>query len=152
MDTDSIYMALAEENLYDSIQPVKKGFWEKMRENDCRDTFKADANSKFFPRTCCSNHKKHHKWEPGLFKEAFKTTEMLFLCGKTYCCYDNKTGKFEFSDKRLNKRVREDSGDGQMSKYRRVLDEAINLTNRGFRTVNHVLAPKEQTKRGLCCF
>ena len=41
-----------------------------------------------------------------------------------------------------------------MSKYRRVLDEAINLTstNRGFRTINHMVATYEQTKKGLSYF
>ena len=36
MDTDSLYLALAEENLYDCIQPEKRDIWEKMRENDCK--------------------------------------------------------------------------------------------------------------------
>ena len=40
MDTDSLYLALAEENFYDCIQPAKRAAWEKMRENDCRDSFK----------------------------------------------------------------------------------------------------------------
>ena len=31
MDTDSLYLALAEENLYDCIQPEKKDVWYKMR-------------------------------------------------------------------------------------------------------------------------
>ena len=53
MDTDSLYLALAEENLYDYIKPDKRTAWEKMRENDSRDSFKADAKSNFFPRTCC---------------------------------------------------------------------------------------------------
>ena len=72
---------------------------------------------------------------------------MLVLCSKTYCCYDNKSKKFKFSSKGLNKRVLEDSGDGPMAKYRRVLDEAVNLTstNRGFRTMNHMVATYEQT-------
>ena len=41
-----------------------------------------------------------------------------------------------------------------MSKYRRVLDEAINLTStiRGFRTINHMVATYEQTKKGLSFF
>ena len=62
---------------------------------------------------------------------------------------DNKSDKFKFSSKGLNKRVLEDSGDGPMSKYRRVLDEAIDLTstNRGFRTINHMVATYEQTKK-----
>ena len=57
MDTDSLYLALAEENLYGCILPDKRAAWEKMRESDCRDSFKADAKSNFFPRTCCSIHK-----------------------------------------------------------------------------------------------
>ena len=57
MDTDSLYLALPEENLYDCIQPDRRAAWEKMRENECRDSFKADAESNFFPRTCCKTHK-----------------------------------------------------------------------------------------------
>ena len=58
------------------------------------------------------------------------------------------------SSKGLKKRVLKDSGDGPMSKYRRVLDEAINLTstNRGFKTSNHMLATYDQTKKGLSYF
>ena len=79
---------------------------------------------------------------------------MLCLCSKTYWCYGNKSDKFKFSSKGLNKRVLEDSEDGPMSKYRRVIDEAINLTstNKGFRTINHMLATYEQTKKGLIDF
>ena len=111
MDTDSLYLALAEENLHDCMQPDKRDAWEKMRENDCRDSFKADAISNFFPRTCWSIHKKHDKREPGLFKEEFRCAEMICLCSKTYCCQDNKSDKFKFSIKELNKRVLEDSED-----------------------------------------
>ena len=41
-----------------------------------------------------------------------------------------------------------------MTKYRRVLDEAVNLTctNKGFRTINLMVATYEQTKKGLCYF
>ena len=79
---------------------------------------------------------------------------MLCLCSKTHCCYDNKSDKLKFSSEGFNKRVLEDSGDGPISKYRKVLDETINLTctNRGFRTVNHMVAIYEQTKKGLGYF
>ena len=41
-----------------------------------------------------------------------------------------------------------------MAKYRKVLDEFINVisTNRGFRTVHHSVATHEQTKKGLSYF
>ena len=44
MDTDSLWLTLAEEKLYDCIQPDKRAAWEKMRENDCRDSFKTMQN------------------------------------------------------------------------------------------------------------
>ena len=154
MDTDSLHLALAQENLYDCIRPAKKEEWETLREKDCDDSFRADASHNFFPRTCCSKHKKHDKREPGLFKEEFRCSEMICLCSKTYYCYDAKSYKYKFSSKGLNKRTLEETGDGPMEKYRRVMDEIINLTstNRGFRTINHCVATYEQTKKGLSYF
>ena len=53
-----------------------------------------------------------------------------------------------------SKTTLEDCGDGPMTKYRKVLDEFINVTstNRGFRTVHHNVATFEQTKKVLPCF
>ena len=82
MDTDSLYLVLAHENLYDCIRPAKKQEWEALRQQDCNDSFQADAIQNFFPRTRCSKHKKHDKREPGLFKEEFRCTEMIYLCSK----------------------------------------------------------------------
>ena len=98
----------------------------------------------FFPRTCCTEHKKHDKREPGLFKEEFRCTEMLCLCSKTYCCYDANS-KYKFSSKGLNKRTLEDCDVGPMTKYRKVLDEVINVTstNRSLRTVHHGVSTYE---------
>ena len=55
---------------------------------------------------------------------------MLSLRIKTYCCYDSKSQKYKFSSKGLNKRALEGSGDGPMAKYRQVLDEAVNSSQR----------------------
>ena len=86
--------------------------------------------------------------EPGLFKEEFRYTEMLCLCSKTYCYYDIASNKFKFISKGVNKRILEQSGDGPLDKFRRVLDEQVNITstNRGFRTNNHAVATYEQVK------
>ena len=75
---------------------------------------------------------------------------MLCFCSQIYCCY-HKTDKLKFSGKGLNKGVLENSGDGTMSKNRRVRDESINQTptNGGFRTVNQMVAACEQTNKGL---
>ena len=154
MDTDSLYLALSEKELYDCIREESKIEWEFMRTVDCKDDFTANATTNFFPRTCCTKHMKHDKREPGLFKEEFRCTEILCLCSKTYCCYDSNSNKYKFSSKSLNERTLEDCGDGPMAKYRKVLDEFLNVTstNRGFRTVHHSVATYEQIKKGLSYF
>ena len=134
MDTDSLFLALSEKKLYDCIRDESKAEWELMRTEDCKNESTANAITNFFPRTCCKKHMKHDKREPGLFKEEFRRTEMLCLCSKTYCCYDSNSNKYKFSSKGLNKRTIEDCGAGPMEKYRKVLNEFINVTstNRGF--------------------
>ena len=51
---------------------------------------------------------------------------MICLCSKTFCCYDSQSKNFKFSNKDLNERTLEDSGDSPMSKRRKVLEETIN--------------------------
>ena len=128
--------------------------WQSLRSDDCVDSFTADAVANCFPRTCCVKHKQHNKREPGLFKEELRCTEMVCLCSKTYCCYDVTCKKFKFSSQGLNKRVLEQSGDVPLEKYRRVLNEKVNVTsnNRGFWPNNHSVATYEQVQRGLSYF
>ena len=74
---------------------------------------------------------------------------MLCFCSKIYCCPDVTTNKFKISSEGLKKRVLEQSGDGPLEKYRRVLDENTKSTskNKGLRTNNHSVATYEQIKR-----
>ena len=109
MVTDSLYLALSEKELYDCIREESKVEWEVMRTQGCKDDLTASATTNFLPRTCCTEHKKHDKREPGLFKEEFRGTEMLCLCSKTYHCYDANSNKDKFSSKGLNKGTLEDS-------------------------------------------
>ena len=85
MDTDSLYIALAEKGQEDCLRPQMRAEWQMLQSNDCVDSFTADAVAKFFPETCCVKHKQHDKREPGLFKEEFRCTETLCLCSETYC-------------------------------------------------------------------
>ena len=104
MDTDSLYLALSDENLEDVILPEKRVEWDQLRSKDCTNDFTANATDTFFSRTCCNVHKKHDKREPGLFKEEFRCEEMLCFGSTTYCCYDKQTNKHKFSSKGLNKK------------------------------------------------
>ena len=116
LDTDYLYLALAEKELEDCIRLEMKAKWQRLRSNDCFDSFTADAVASFFPRTCCVKHKQHVKGEPGLFKEEFRCTEMLCLSSKTHCCFDVTSNKPKFSSKGRNKRVLEQSCDGPLEK------------------------------------
>ena len=56
MDTDSLYLALAEKELEDFIRPEMRAEWQRLRSNDCVDSFTADAVAIFFTGTCCVKH------------------------------------------------------------------------------------------------
>ena len=61
LDTDPLYIALAEKKCYDCIREEYSWDWEWLRSSDSNDSFTADARSNFFHRTCCAKHKKHDK-------------------------------------------------------------------------------------------
>ena len=61
VDTDSLYLALSEENLEDVILPEKRAEWEQLPSKDCIDNFTANATDNFFPRSCCNLRKKRDK-------------------------------------------------------------------------------------------
>ena len=48
MDTDSLYLALAEKELEDCIRPEMRAEWQKLRSNDFVDSFNAVAVANFF--------------------------------------------------------------------------------------------------------
>ena len=154
MDADSLYLALAEKELEDCIRPETRAEWQRWRSNDCVDKLTADAVANFIPGTCCVKHIQYDKRERCLFKEEFRCTEMVCLCSRTYCCNEVTSNKSKFSSKGLNQRILEQSGDGSLEKYRRVLNEKVIVTsnNRGFRTNNLSVSTYEQVKKSLSCF
>ena len=50
MDTDSLYLALSEENLEDVILPKERAEWDQLRSEDCTDNFTANAAANLFPQ------------------------------------------------------------------------------------------------------
>ena len=127
--TDSLYIALGEEEQEDCTRPGMKTEWERLRSKDCGYNLIDDASGNLFPRMCCKKHKKHGKKELGHFKEEFRSTEVLCLCSKTYCCYEVASIKFKFRSKSLKRRVKQQLGDGQLDKYRLVPGEKVIITS-----------------------
>ena len=103
---------------------------------------------------CRDKHREHDKLEPGFFKQKFRCSELLRLGSKTYCCYDTPSDKLKLSSKGLHQRLLEQTGDDFLEKYRKVVDERVNITstNRDFRTIDHTVETYEQTKRELLYF
>ena len=134
----------------DVILPEKPAEWDQLRSKDCTDSFTANAIDNFFPRTCCNVHNKHDRREPGLFKDEFRCAEMLCLCSKTYRCYDKQNKTYKFSSKELTKRTLEDCEEGSMSKYRKVLEETVNVFSTN--TIEHSVATYEQIKNDCLTF
>ena len=77
MDTDSLYLALAEENLENCILPDKIAQWLQFCRNDCRDDFIADVKKKTFPRPCCAVHKSQDKRKPVYSKRIFAVLNVV---------------------------------------------------------------------------
>ena len=49
MDTESLYLALAEKELEACIEPEMRAEWQRLRSNDCVESFTADAVAIFSP-------------------------------------------------------------------------------------------------------
>ena len=58
MDTDSVYLPLAQTELEGCIWPESRAEWKQMRSKDCTYSFTADAAENFSPRSCCGKHNK----------------------------------------------------------------------------------------------
>ena len=56
-DTDSLFLAPSEKELYDCIREEYKSERELMRTEDCKVDFTANGTN-FFPRACYTKHKK----------------------------------------------------------------------------------------------
>ena len=145
------YLVLAKIVVEDCIKTEMRAEWQRLRSNDCVNSFTSDALLSFFPRKCCVKHKQHKKRGPGLFIEEFRCTEMLFLYSEAYCCFGVTSIKPKFSSKDLNKRVPEWRGHGLVEKYRRVLNGKVNVfwNDTRFWTNHHSVATYEQVNKSL---
>ena len=61
MDTGSLYLALAENELENCIRPEMRAEWHRLPSYDCIDRFTAVAVAHFSPKTCCVKYKQHDK-------------------------------------------------------------------------------------------
>ena len=58
MDTNSLYSALEEEELYEGLRSGKRQEWQFLHSKDCKDWFNADTCSILLSRTCSTKDQK----------------------------------------------------------------------------------------------
>ena len=102
----------------------------------------------WFPRTCCTKHKKCDSREPGLFKLEFSGNEMISLCSKTYIVVNENETKV--SCKGIQKRNLENP----LELFRKVIKTGENHshTNIGFRAKNNSISTYMQKREGFSYF
>ena len=156
MDTDSLYFALSEKELDDAVKPElrREYFTERHKwlpSESCdihhhRETYiEAKTNGfPWFPQPCCKERYVYDKRTPGLFKIEWEGDAMTCLNSKCYI------GKGE-SEKLSCKGVIQKQNELSLKTYQQVLDSGVphQVTNTGFRTLNHKVVTFRQRKRGL---
>ena len=153
--TDSMFLALAEKELENFIRCEKKTGWERLRSEDCTDSFTGNRVRDFFPEMCCDNHKKNTTSENVLSSKRRSSVWKCFcLCSKNYYSYDATSNNLKSNSKALKERKLEQSGGGRLETCRKVLDDAMKITptHRGFRTKDCTVTTYEQTEKKILSF
>ena len=144
MDTDSLYFALAHENLSDAVHPHLLTEFVGKIQGKCGQTHVADSET-FFPRTCCAKDRQYDRRTESLFKEEYFGYSMIALCSKTYVI--EKNGQYKLSCKGVNKKSISEPK-AVMSK---VLKDQIKQSsiNRGFRAKDNTMFTYTQERVGF---
>lgn len=147
MDTDSNYFSIAGETLQDVIKPELLDEYKHKLNGYCsvRDV---DAETHWFPRTCCPEHTKYDNHCPGLFKREYEGEIFYGLCSKTYIVADKDHCKF--SSKGISKnRVK-----NPLEIFKSVLEtkESRSSTNVGFISKSNTIFTYQQNRAGFAYF
>jgi hypothetical protein len=149
MDTDSLYIALAKKDLMSSIKESHILRFKDGLFNSCQ-MVNPSAQTLWFPRECCQEHKTFDKRTPGLFKLEYQGDEVVALCSKTYSVKCHKTQDVKFSSKGCNKSALTDVHNMMTNVLVNKTDMLVE--NRGFRMHNNQVCSYIQEKKGLCYF
>lgn len=152
MDTDSAYFSLSTDNFESLIQPSKMSLYNIVKNSCNNHDYVPTLNNPhiYFPRSCCTDHTKHDKRTPGLFKLEYEGDGIVALCSKMYCVKSSNSVKF--SCKGISK-----SGIDKSKVYDMYYDVLKNKTiksgvNTGIRLINKEMTTYQQTRAGFTYF
>ena len=108
-DTDSIYIAMSHEKFEDNIADDKLELYEELKDE-------------FFLTDKC----KYGKREPNRYKVECEGRQMIALCSKSYCVYDDTTNTVKCSLKGVQKQVLyRDKASGDNKKVYELFEDAL---------------------------
>ena len=108
-DTDSIYIAMSHERFEDNIAEDKLELYEELKDE-------------FFLTDKC----KYGKREPNRYKVECEGRQMIALCSKSYCVYDESTNTVKCSLKGVQKQVLfHDKASGDNKKVYKLFENAL---------------------------
>ena len=161
MDTDSLYMGLAGDNLEAVIKPdLRREFYEEsskfLQVESCENHRTEFVDTRvekreWQPPQCCVDAKTESRFTPGLFKVEHTGDVITALCSKTYITYSRNAAGEEFdkkiSCKGLNKNLNPLTGEI----FNRVLETGVaeGGTNTGFINKNDGVYQYEQTRKAI---
>ena len=153
MDTDSLYCALGEKSLFESVKTGMKKKHDLLLKGNCKKkTIKVlhdNLQEYWFPRTCCKHHIDYDKRESGLFHLEFSSgEEMCALASKTY------TVQSQFCVKCSCKGINKIMVDKPMDILKKVLKskKAACSINKGFRFWGNKILTYKEIKNGFTFF
>ena len=147
MDTDSLYFALAHDNLIEAVYPHLRSDFNEKIEGKCGQVHKANSQT-FFPRTCCQSDRMYDRRTEGLFKEEYTGYSMIALCSKTYII-DNE-GQYKLSCKGVNKKTVSNPKAIMCNVLKDQVSQSV--TNRGFRAKANSVFTYRQERVGFNYF
>ena len=150
MDTDSLYIALSEDKLVDSVMPHMKKSFDTLLNGHCNNLVYAPSvhqSNYYLTRTCCAEHSKHDSRTPGLFKLECAGIGIISLCSKSYCV-KMKSG-IKFSSKGVNKNALNKATLFDLYKQTLLTKQLFIVKNTGIRQWKHNTITYEQKKKGF---
>ena len=156
MDTDSLYMALSQDDLFKVIRPDRldaflKEYGKWMQPEACSYHEMEFVESRlgsipWVAPQCCGKLRIWGMREPGLFKEEWRGDGMVALCSKTYFGWGVND---KYSCKGLNKNINRDIINREG--YLGVLETQENAggVNKGFRVLANEVVRYYQEKKAL---
>ena len=147
MDTDSVYFAIAGQNLKDVIKLEYQEKFNHCLQGFCNvDEVEADDEYHWLPRECCKKHNSFDQRTPGLFKlEHEGGLDFIGLASKTYVV--RNSDKQKFSCKGISKKRIIDP----FALYQKVLSsgDSIASRNAGFLAKNNTVYTYQQERNGF---